>query len=1251
MHRIASLPTEEPSENLALIEQPHAPILFITSAASDVSTLAYVIQEKKSVKQRYEIRAIHLNSLQHNAQIDHYISTTGSKAKIIIVRFLGSRSVWSYGFEQLVNWASKDTINRKLIIISGTEEDEFELNGMSNINYDVSRKLGKLLRVGGFENMQIFLGVLFDYIDNKEVNINDFSVKKLEDPYLWNWEKGNGNKVGIIFYSSMLNSGNTEYANNLLSLLRQEGINPRAIWVSSLKKDYVQKRILALFKYEKVSCIITATSFASVNFEDSSDGTQIWDKLNLPVFQIITSNKQKKEWEKSSRGIDPIDLSMQVVMPELDGRITTKIAAFKEKIEDDLSLYSPIYKLKADNKNLSWIVSFTSSWIALQKAKNKDVKAIIILSNYPIRDGRLANGVGLDTPASILSILNHLKNDGYYLGDDSLPKEPRALMRLLLSNRTNSQETKSNPALAYLSLEQYLKYWEGLSEKVKDKVVKSWQKPHLSKELEKDGFAIHGVQFGNIALLIQPSRGYTEDNIDDIHSPTLAPPHRYLAQYHWITNHFKANLILHMGKHGTAEWLPGKSVGLSPNCFPQIIIPPLPYFYTFIVNDPGEGSQAKRRSHATILDHLTPPLARSGLTNDLIEVECLLDEYHEAKLLDSSRIKIIKAKLDKLIKELNLTNIFSTSNSANLEVNKEIIYNKIEGYLCELKESQIRSGLHIYGSLPCKTKLIELTLSIFLPPNINTMGITQSLASHLDINIDPWSDAEEEEIDKIDLDKISAFTSTKMRIKGDFINWITNQAQHIVAFYLIKAEVIDGPNQSDLIIDPLQHFIDEDINNPSISHLKNNIIPKIITSPNREMLAIKNAFNGLRIPSGPSGAPTRGDIDVLPTGKNFYSVDLRSLPTESAWDLGRRSAELITELYLLENGTNLTHLALSVWATSTMRNGGEEIAQLLALIGIKPVWDRVSRRLIDIEVIPLNILNRPRVDVTLRISGLFRDAFPNLIVLINKAQAKIRSLNEPSELNPYAYGTRNGEPVSRVYGSSPEGYGTGLQEFISLSSWDSQEELANCFIEHSKWQYNGNNEPVSNKKELEQTLKNISVVMHNQDNREHDLLDSDDYYQFHGGLSNAVKKISEKQPQLYFGDNSRHKRPKVHKLKREIDKVIRSRLINPKWIEGIKEHGYKGAFEMSASLDYLFAYDATTNVVTDWSYSSILNSWLRDEDILKFFMTENPWALRDISERFLEASNRGMWNANDKDLDLIKEIVLLSEKNIEEFNF
>ena len=1251
MHRIASLPTEEPSENLALIEQPHAPILFLTTAASDVSTLAYVLQDKKAIRQRYEIRAIHLKSLKHNAQIDHYISTTGSKAKIIIVRFLGSRSAWSYGFEQLVDWSTKDKITRKLIILSGTEEDEVELNGMSDINFEISRKLGKLLRVGGFENMQIFLNIIYNYIENKIVNINDFSVKKIEDPYLWDWKKGNGNKVGIIFYSSMLNSGDTEYAQNLLTLLREEGINPRAIWVSSLKKDYVQKRILTLFKHENLNCIITATSFASVNFEDSSDGSQIWDKLNVPIFQILTSNKQKKEWEQSSRGIDAIDLSMQVVMPELDGRITTKIAAFKEKIEDDLSLYSPIYKLKADNKNLSWIVSFTSSWISLQKAQKKDVKAILILSNYPIRDGRIANGVGLDTPASILSILKLLKNEGYYLGDDSLPKEPKELMRLILSNRTNSQETRSNTPLAYLSLDQYLKYWEGLSEEVKEKVVKSWQRPHESKELEKNGFAIHGVQFGNIVLLIQPSRGHTEDNIDDIHSPTLAPPHRYLAQYHWITNHFKANLILHMGKHGTAEWLPGKSVGLSPNCFPQIIIPPLPYFYTFIVNDPGEGSQAKRRSHTTILDHLTPPLARSGLTNDLMEVECLLDEYHEAKILDSSRMNIIKAKLDKLIKELNLTNIFPYSSNENLSLNKENLYNKIEGYLCELKESQIRSGLHVYGSLPSKLKLIELTLSIFLPPSLNTMGITQTLASHLDIDIDPWSDAEEDEIEKSDLDKISYLTITKMRIKGDFINWITNQAQHIVAFYLIKAEAIDGPNQSNLIIDELQYFIDEDTINPSINHLTNNIIPKILASPKREMLAVKNSFKGLRIPSGPSGAPTRGDSDVLPTGKNFYSVDLRSLPTESAWDLGRRSAELITELYVLENGANLTHLALSVWATSTMRNGGEDIAQLLALIGIQPVWDRVTRRLIDIEVIPLNILNRPRVDVTLRISGLFRDAFPNLIGLINKAQAKIRSLNEPAELNPYAFANRNGEPIARVYGSSPEGYGTGIQEFISLSSWDSQEELANCFIEHSKWQYNDANEPVSNKKELEQTLKNISVVMHNQDNREHDLLDSDDYYQFHGGLSNAVKKVSGSQPQLYFGDNSRHNRPKVHKLQKEIDKVIRSRLLNPKWIEGIKEHGYKGAFEMSASLDYLFAYDATTDVVSDWSYSSILKVWLKDEDTLKFFMNENPWVLRDISERFLEAANRCMWNANDEELNLLQEIVLLSDKNIEEFNF
>ncbi len=428
------------------------------------------------------------------------------------------------------------------------------------------------------------------------------------------------------------------------------------------------------------------------------------------------------------------------------------------------------------------------------------------------------------------------------------------------------------------------------------------------------------------------------------------------------------------------------------------------------------------------------------------------------------------------------------------------------------------------------------------------------------------------------------------------------------------------------------------------------ILPKLLNSSTNEKTNFLEALDGKRISSGPSGAPTRGKLEVLPTGKNFFSVDIRAIPTETAWDLGKRSAEQIMELYLQENGEHLSHLAISIWGTSTMRNGGEDICQLFALMGLKPIWDGTLRRVVDVEVIPLSVLNRPRVDVTLRISGLFRDAFPQIIELIRRGQNLIGNLKESSTNNPLAESYRNGNTKSRIYGSAPGSYGAGLQEIINSGSWENQSELADAFIEWSKWRYEGSSKIIKDKDGLESNLSKVKVVLHSQDNREHDILDSDDYYQFQGGLISAIKKTSGTNPQAYFADNSRYQRPRIHKLSKEIDKVVRSRLLNPKWIEGIKEHGYKGAFEMSASLDYLFSYDATTNLVPNWCYQSIVNNWLMNNNTKNFISENNPWALRDIAERLLEASNRKLWtNATIEEISSIKKLLSDIDSKIENY--
>jgi cobaltochelatase CobN len=435
------------------------------------------------------------------------------------------------------------------------------------------------------------------------------------------------------------------------------------------------------------------------------------------------------------------------------------------------------------------------------------------------------------------------------------------------------------------------------------------------------------------------------------------------------------------------------------------------------------------------------------------------------------------------------------------------------------------------------------------------------------------------------------------------------------------------------------------------------LVPNLLACGEAEQQAFLKAVAGGRIPAGPSGAPTRGRPDLLPTGRNFYSVDLRALPTEAAWDLGRRSAELLLDQHLMQEGEPLRHLALSVWGTSTMRNGGEDIAQALALLGVRPVWDGPSRRLVDLELIPLTQLGRPRVDVTVRISGLFRDAFPQLVSWLNRATTLVAAADEPESDNPLAAAASRDGHAWRVYGSAPGAYGAGLQGLIDSGEWEKRGDLARAYLNWSSWRYEGLGGADGGSASLaiqndragfEQRLGAVQVVLHNQDNREHDLFDSDDYYQFQGGLAAAVESVSGRSPALWFGDHSRAQRPRVHRLEREFDKVLRSRVLNPRWIEAMQQHGYKGGFEMAASLDYVFAYDASTDRVPDWSYGAITEQWLGDAAVLNFLRQANPWALRDMAERLLEAHHRGLWQSAQKNqLENLRQLVLEAEALVE----
>ncbi|MBE9152414.1 cobaltochelatase subunit CobN, partial [Coleofasciculus sp. LEGE 07092] len=824
---------------------------------------------------------------------------------------------------------------------------------------------------------------------------------------------------------------------------------------------------------------------------------------------------------------------------------------------------------------------------------------------------------------------------------------------------------------------------------------------------------ISGIQLGNVFVGIQPSRGYDIDPALNYHAPDLEPTPAYLAFYYWLRQKFGAQAVVHVGKHGNLEWLPGKSLALSETCYPEVALGAMPHLYPFIVNDPGEGSQAKRRSQAVIIDHLTPPMTRAELYGSLQQLEGLIDEYYEAQSLDPSRLSVLRDRIIQLICKENLDKEWgvgfcreaSTVSSAEPrqpngsidkgEVSKSTIpthlLNQIDGYLCELKEAQIRDGLHIFGNCPQGRQLRDLIVAIARHPSKNRLGLTRALAKDWGWDFDPLTTDLGLPISEFGLEpsKIPTLNS-KIKTVGDAIAQLEQKAATLIE-YLIPTPVrmFGEASVEPLTLTAKAHspfptpFIG-DATQQELDWIRDRLLPSL-QQTNQELIQLLRGLDGRYIPSGAAGAPTRGRPEVLPTGRNFYSVDIRAIPTETAWDVGRKAAEVLIERYTQENGEYPKTIALSAWGTSAMRTGGDDIAEALALLGVQPIWDRPSRRVVDFEILTLSALGRPRVDVTLRISGFFRDAFPNLIDLFDSAVVAVAALDEAPEQNPLAAQVKQeaefwleaglsreeAEVRSRyrIFGSKPGAYGAGLQGLIEAQNWSDEQDLARAYINWSSYAYSRTpplssssapqppNFPASTTgvaapEAFEQRLKQMQVVLHNQDNREHDLLDSDDYYQFQGGLTAAVRALTGKNPQTYFGDNSIPENPRVRQLREEIARVYRSRVVNPKWIEGVMRHGYKGAFEMAATVDYLFAYDATANCVEDYMYQGVAEAYLFNPKVQEFIHQKNPWALRDMAERLLEAHQRSLWQSvSQETLEELRAITLEAEATVEATSF
>ncbi|MGI9379229.1 MAG: cobaltochelatase subunit CobN, partial [Methyloligellaceae bacterium] len=1027
--------------------------------------------------------------------------------------------------------------------------------------------------------------------------------------------------AAIIFYRALIIGDNFSPIKALITELCRQGMNPLPIFVGSLKDPLSAQIVEGLFQESRPDVILNTTGFAVSAYGDPQGFNPLLGP-DCPVLQVILSGSDEQTWEEQTQGLTARDLAMNVVLPEIDGRLITRALSFKKFSNRLEHVQTRIVSYQEKDDRIQFTCALASAWARLGKITNHEKKIAIILANYPNRDGRLANGVGFDTPESTQVLLAALNSAGYHV--DPVPATGQEIMDILQTGPTNDLSNPPRRSEQWLTLESYQSFLETLNPEIVAEITERWGIPADDPYVSEGAFQLAVHQFGNVVMAIQPARGYNIDPKDSYHDPDLVPPHNYLAFYIWLRDIFNADCVIQNGKHGNQEWLPGKSVALSETCYPEIALGPVPLVYPFIVNDPGEGAQAKRRSTAVIIDHLTPPIARAESYGTHQELEGLIDEYYLAMGMDQRRAKLLR----KRILTLSQSSEIAADCGLTQELSEAETLNILDTYLCELKEAQIRDGLHILGRPPVERQRHELLVSLTrLPRGIGQKqkpSLLRALAEDLKLGEfdpldcefgDPWEGPRPEALVKLSGDT--------WRSHGD-----TVERLELYALELVETR---------------DHHPDLPLASTVLREITEDIDPRLVESGEQEINSALKALDGRFVPPGPSGAPTRGRIDVLPTGRNFYSVDNRTVPTPTAWELGRRSAELLVERHVQDHGNWLRTMGLSVWGTSNMRTGGDDIAQALALIGARPVWDTANGRVTGFEVITSAELGRPRVDVTLRISGFFRDAFPTQIDLFDSAVRTIADLEEEEDDQNPIKGNKNSEVERliqsglpqdeaarrasfRIFGSKPGAYGAGLQVLIDEKFWEAQSELAENYIEWGGYAYGSGVHGQSEEQQFRTRLETLEAVVQNQDNREHDLLDSDDYYQFEGGMTAAVTHIRGETPQVYHNDHSRPERPKINTLDYEIGKVVRSRVANPKWIEGVMRHGYKGAFEMVATVDYLFAFAATTNAVKNHHFQMAYDAYLGDEEVRAFILQSNPAGLNEMAARFKEAIDRDIWH-------------------------
>src|SRR3954469_20577914 len=1085
------------------LRQPPGDIVILSFADSDLAGLAVAWAVQRDILPT--VRLAHLRDLQHPISVDLWLESVGQHAKVVVVRLLGGLDWWRYGVERLSSLARERSI--ALAFLPGEDRDDPRLADASTLPDRELEALLRFFREGGPENLQSLLRRLAQHSGS---SVDVAEPRPL--PRMAGYIPGEGAvdverlvafcrqdrpRVPILFYRAMLLAADRAPIDALCRALAERGLAAAPLVVPSLKDHAAADFVRSVLARLEPAVIVTTTAFAAAA---SAGAPTPFDDTDVPVLQAVIATTKRAAWAESPRGLGPADLAMHVVLPELDGRILQGAVAFKGQLPIQEGLCFSAVASVPEADRIEMLADRIADLVRLRSTPRAERRLSVLLPDYPGASGRSGYAVGLDVPASVTALLADLKAAGYAVAN--APRSPRTLLDQLA--------VASGDAM--LSLELYRELTAALPAEAIQRMHDVWGRPEDDADMRDGAFRFRARAFGNLLVAFPPDRGRSSDRRSDYHDAILPPRHALLAFGLWLRHVAKADAVVHMGAHGTLEWLPGKAVALTVSCFPELVVGSLPVIYPFIVSNPGEAAQAKRRIAAVTIGHLPPPLIDGGPSGDTHELERLVDEYAQADGLDRRR----RERLARLILEHAEWTGLAGEARVRSDDNPDDALRRIDSWLCDLKDLAVKDGLHIYGREP--------------------------------VNVED---------------------------------------------------------------------------------------PAWRASAAAERAAMLAALDARRIAPGPAGSPARGRRDVLPTGRNLFVADPRTLPTSTATELGRLAADEVIRSYMQAHGEMPRASVIDLWGSATLRTGGEEIAQGLALMGCRPTWDNATGRVTGIEVLPTASTGRPRVDVTWRISGLFRDLFPAQIALLDAAVRAVAAREESAEENPlaadFSASATGSSPVVRIFGTAPGAYGAGVEDFLGRDLDRAQVGSAYlAAVSHSYGGSDGVAGPAPGA--FEARVATADMLVHSTEDPVRDLLEGSEDVAFIGGFAAAAAALG-RAPDLIILDTTDPSRPRARPLSAALARIVRSRAVNPKFIAGQLRHGPRGAAELAETVDRLVDFAQTTGAVASRYFDLLHEAYVADDVVRDFIVRENPAAAAAIAARLDTARHRGLWHPRRNDID------------------